>query len=141
MPFKVRSVMLPEQKYARVWATVLFFIIMFSTAVQAAEPVVHVIPVSGTVDPGMAAYLKRVVSSLEKDDSAILVFAMDTFGGRVDSAFDIVETICTIPRERNHCLCGETRHFRRCLDCPFGRNPDHEEKYPDRGLCTHHPDQ
>jgi len=92
--------MLPEQKYARIWVTVLFFILMFSSAVQAAAPVVYVIPVSGTVEPGMAAYLKRVISSLEKDDSAILVFAMDTFGGRVDSAFDIVETISSIPRER-----------------------------------------
>jgi membrane-bound serine protease (ClpP class) len=100
MPFKMRSAMLSEQKHSQVWAIVLFFLLIFSTVVQTAAPVVHVIPVSGTVEPGMAAYLKRVVSSLEKDDSAILVFAMDTFGGRVDAAFDIVETICSIPRER-----------------------------------------
>ena len=92
--------MLPEQKNTQVWVTVLLFVLILSTAVEAAGPVVHIIPVSGTVEPGMAAYLKRVVSSLEKDDSAILVFAMDTFGGRVDAAFELVETICTVPRER-----------------------------------------
>ena len=100
MPFKMRSAMLPEQKFPQVWAAVLFFVLILSAAAKAAGPVVHIIPVSGTVEPGMAAYLKRVVSSLEKDDSAILVFAMDTFGGRVDAAFDIVEIISTVPKER-----------------------------------------
>ncbi|WP_320043076.1 NfeD family protein [uncultured Desulfobacter sp.] len=92
--------MLPEQKSPQIWATVLFFVLILYSAVQAVEPVVHIIPVSGTVEPGMAAYLKRVVSSFEKDDNAVLVFAMDTFGGRVDAAFDIVETICSVPKER-----------------------------------------
>lgn len=96
----MRSAMLPKQQFPQIWATVLFFVLTFSAAVQAAGPVVHIIPVSGTVEPGMAAYLKRVVSSFEKDDNAILVFAMDTFGGRVDAAFDIVETICSVPKER-----------------------------------------
>jgi len=92
--------MVPEQKFSQVWAAVLFFVLILSASAMAAGPAVYIIPVSGTVEPGMAAYLKRVVSSLEKDDSAILVFAMDTFGGRVDAAFDIVETICTVPKER-----------------------------------------
>lgn len=96
----MRSAMLPERKLSQVWAAVLFFVLTLSAGADAAGPVVHIIPVSGTVEPGMAAYLKRVVSSLEKDESAILVFAMDTFGGRVDAAFDIVDTICTVPRER-----------------------------------------
>lgn len=92
--------MLPKRKLLRVWAGVLFFVLILSTAANAAGPVVHIIPVSGTVEPGMAAYLKRVVTALEKDDTAILVFVMDTFGGRVDSAFDIVETIGAVPKER-----------------------------------------
>lgn len=100
MPFKMRSAMLLERKILRVRASVLFFVLIFSGTAYAAGPVVHIISVSGTVEPGMAAYLKRVVSSLEKDESAILVFAMNTFGGRVDAAFDIVETICTVPRQR-----------------------------------------
>ncbi|NWH06527.1 serine protease [Desulfobacter latus] len=100
MPFKMRSAMLPKAKLSQVWATVLFFVFILSAAAKAAGPVVHIIPVSGTVEPGMAAYLKRVVSSLEKDDTAILVFSLDTFGGRVDAAFDIVETISTVPKEK-----------------------------------------
>jgi len=92
--------MQPKQTSPRVWAGILFFIFILSPAAGAAGPVVHIIPVSGTVEPGMAAYLKRVVSSLEKNEAAILVFVMDTFGGRVDAAFDIVETISAVPRER-----------------------------------------
>ncbi|PIE62745.1 MAG: serine protease [Desulfobacter postgatei] len=96
----MRSDILPEKKLCQVWVAVLFFIFILSAAARTAGPVVHIIPVSGMVEPGMAAYLKRVVSDLEKDEAAILVFAMDTFGGRVDAAFDIVQTISTVPKER-----------------------------------------
>jgi len=60
----------------------------------------YIIPVSGTVEPGMAAYVNRALKSVKDDTQALLVFKMDTFGGRVDSAFEIVEAISDIPRER-----------------------------------------
>ncbi len=91
--------MLREQILRQVWTALLLIVVCFAS-VAAAEPVVHIIPVSGTVEPGMAAYLKRVVAPLEQDDSAILVFVLDTFGGRVDAAFTIVETITAIPKQR-----------------------------------------
>lgn len=62
---------------------------------------VYVIPVSGMVEPGMAAYVKRALAQIEDDSDAMVLFKMDTFGGRVDSAFEIVETISTIPKERS----------------------------------------
>lgn len=64
-------------------------------------PKVYVIPVSGMVEPGMAAYIKRVVSEIRHDETAMVVFQLDTFGGRVDSAFEIVESISSIPKERS----------------------------------------
>ena len=94
------SPMKTELKICRLWVSATFLFILLAGMAGAAEPTVHIIPVSGTVEPGMAAYIKRVVSSLEKDKNAILVFVMDTFGGRVDAAFEIVETICSVPKQR-----------------------------------------
>ena len=59
---------------------------------------VYVIPVEGMVEPGMAAYVKRCLESLKDETDAVFVFKLDTFGGRVDSAFDIVDSISDIPK-------------------------------------------
>lgn len=68
-----------------------------------AEPVLkaYVIPVSGTVEPGLAAYVKRSLQGIKNDSDAVFVFKLDTFGGRVDSAFDIVDAVSEIPREKS----------------------------------------
>ncbi len=66
----------------------------------AAQPeqIVYVIPVKGPVEPGMAAYIKRALEGIKDKKEAVIVFQMDTFGGRVDSALDIVDAISNIPK-------------------------------------------
>ncbi len=59
---------------------------------------VYIIPVSGTVEPGMAAYVKRALEEIKDETDAVFVFKMDTFGGRVDAALDIVDTISNVPK-------------------------------------------
>ncbi len=54
---------------------------------------IYVIPISGTVDPGMSAFVKRALADIPNDPPAIVVLEMDTFGGRVDSALEIVQTL------------------------------------------------
>lgn len=61
---------------------------------------IYVIPVTGTVEPGMAAYVKRALRDIRNDPDAVFVFKMDTFGGRVDAALDIVDTISGLPEKR-----------------------------------------
>jgi len=61
---------------------------------------VYLIPVSGEVDPGMAAFLKRNLTQHAKNPNDLVVIEMDTFGGRVDSALEIVDHLTTIPRSR-----------------------------------------
>ncbi len=56
-----------------------------------------VVPVSGNVDPGMAAYISRAVKEALTYDNPLIIFKMDTFGGRVDAAFEIVDTLLNIP--------------------------------------------
>ncbi|QTA85438.1 Peptidase and NfeD-like domain-containing protein [Desulfonema magnum] len=74
-------------------------------AVSASDsgqtPVRHVvvIPVAGEVGPAMAAFIERTLDQgAEQYDNALYVLEMDTFGGRVDSAFQIVETLLNKPR-------------------------------------------
>ena len=64
---------------------------------QASTRKVYVIPVSGTVDPGMAAFIKRTLETLTDEADPLFVFEMDTFGGRVDSALQIVDTLLSVP--------------------------------------------
>ncbi|NOX35464.1 MAG: serine protease [Deltaproteobacteria bacterium] len=64
------------------------------------KPKVYVIPVSGKVEPGMAAYIKRALRDIKDEPNAVFVFKMDTFGGRVDAALDIVDTISGLPKGR-----------------------------------------
>jgi membrane-bound serine protease (ClpP class) len=57
---------------------------------------VYVIPVNGDVEPAMAAYIERAVLEAGTDTEAIIVLEIDTFGGRVDSALKIVDTMTGI---------------------------------------------
>jgi membrane-bound serine protease (ClpP class) len=82
---------------------VIFFSILliaehavFYNDVQAKT--VYIIPVSGTVDPGMAAYIERALSQEETSEEEVLyIFEIDTFGGRVDAALEIVDTLLEVP--------------------------------------------
>jgi membrane-bound serine protease (ClpP class) len=65
--------------------------------VQASAREVYVVNVSGTVDPGMAAFIKRALEVPTEDPDPHFVFEMDTFGGRVDSALQIVDTLLSVP--------------------------------------------
>lgn len=61
---------------------------------------VYVIPVAEDVEPALAAFIERCLQESRGDDKALLVLEMDTFGGRVDSALAIVETLLAAePRE------------------------------------------
>ena len=61
---------------------------------------IFVIPVSGEVGPPMAAFIERALQEGKKYSDSLFVLELDTFGGRVDSAFQIVDAMLTVPRER-----------------------------------------
>ncbi len=62
---------------------------------------VYVISFSGEVDPGMAEFAARAQKAAAKDTDALVVINIDTFGGRVDSALEIVDTLLKIPENRS----------------------------------------
>ena len=84
-----------------VWSVLTILVTMFSSFPANAEKKkteksVYLIPVSGEVSPQMASFIKRAVNDIPKKDNTLIVFELDTFGGRVDSAFEIVDTITGI---------------------------------------------
>lgn len=60
---------------------------------ESENPVLIVIPVEGTVNASMAAFISRAIHESEKYPERILIFEIDTYGGEVNSAFQIVDTI------------------------------------------------
>jgi len=89
---------------------ILLFLVLFSflfvfisnhtTMGDSSTQKVYVIPVSGNVEPGMAAFFKRAFRDIGEDTKSLVVIEMDTFGGRVDSALDMVDTLLNVPKAR-----------------------------------------
>ncbi len=88
-----------QEKYL-IYILILFCTFFSGTGLYASpkKQKVYVIPVTGTVEPGMAAYVKRALEEIKNETDAVFVFKMDTFGGRVDAALDIVDTISNVPK-------------------------------------------
>ncbi len=64
-----------------------------SLSVTEQKKIVYVIPIQGEVEPAMAAFIARVFRETTTDTDALFILEIDTFGGRVDSALQIVDTI------------------------------------------------
>jgi membrane-bound serine protease (ClpP class) len=92
-----------------VFSAVLFFAAVNFAAPDVSEvkQSVYVISVSGEVDPGMAAFMERAYQDISDDPNAIVVANIDTFGGRVDSALEIVDTFLKIPKEKSIAFVGK----------------------------------
>jgi membrane-bound serine protease (ClpP class) len=81
---------------------VLFVWCFLITASYARSPESHpdtgrvtviVAPIAGMVENGMAAFVARVAREAATHPSPLLVLEMDTYGGQVDAAFQIVDTL------------------------------------------------
>lgn len=77
------------------WAVVFLMLILFIACPTAANPqdIVYVIPVSDTIDPGLAKFIDRSYREAEAVNADMVILEIDTPGGRVDAALDIRNTI------------------------------------------------
>jgi membrane-bound ClpP family serine protease len=64
-----------------------------SAAEPKAAPVVYVAPIEGTIDLGLAPFVQRVIDEATAAGAAAVVLDIDTFGGRVDAAVQIRDTL------------------------------------------------
>src|SRR5438093_452129 len=63
-----------------------------------AREVIHkgdvvVVPLRGEVGPSLLAFLRRAVKTAESNEASAIVFDMNTYGGRLDTATDIVNAL------------------------------------------------
>ncbi len=76
-------------------ALTLALVLSFLTGTLAEKKVI-VIPIEDQVDFGLHAFLKRSVTQALEKHPDILVFKINTYGGELQSAFDIVDLLTGI---------------------------------------------
>ena len=69
-----------------------FFLTMI-ILVPCAGASVHIVPITGTIDGGLAAFVDRAIEEAELDHADAVIFHIDTPGGRIDSAVSIKDAI------------------------------------------------
>ncbi|MDR1863285.1 MAG: nodulation protein NfeD [Treponema sp.] len=75
--------------------------ILPGAAAQAPLPgKAWIIPIQGDIEPSMTAFVRREVRKAQNDGAEYIVFEIDTFGGRVDSALQITSAIMSVKKAR-----------------------------------------
>ncbi len=64
---------------------------------QPARPVVYVVAIGGTVDLGLAPFLSRTIREAQQAGAAAVLLDINTFGGRVDAAVAMRDTLVNAP--------------------------------------------
>src|SRR5213593_3189873 len=76
---------------------ILFFALPEVATAEAREPIhkgdVVVVPLRGEVAPSLLAFLRRAVKTAESDEASAIIFEMNSCGGRLDTAADIVNAL------------------------------------------------
>lgn len=68
-----------------------------SSPAQADKRVVHVAPIEGVIDLGLAPFVRRAIDEAAQAGAAALVLEVNTFGGRVDAAVQIRDALLNSP--------------------------------------------
>src|SRR5215216_1136598 len=75
----------------------LAFTLGVAAPASAREPIqkgdVVVVPLHGEVAPSLLAFLRRAVKTAEGNKASAIVFDMNTYGGRLDTATEIVSAL------------------------------------------------
>src|SRR5439155_18191578 len=92
------------------WERVRVRAVMVTAAILLVVPAVHardvihkgdvvVVPLRGEVSSSLLMFLRRAIKMAENEGASAVVFEMNTYGGRLDAAADIVEALnhITIP--------------------------------------------
>jgi len=84
----------------------LFFLLLPVWAQDIPTKEAYVIPIEGEIDRALMIFIRRGIQEAERAGAATIIFEVDTFGGRVDSALQIatligavdeIETIAYVP--------------------------------------------
>ena len=64
---------------------------------QSARPVVYAISIEGVIDLGLAPFLARTIREAKETGAAAVLLEINTFGGRVDAAVAMRDTLLNAP--------------------------------------------
>ena len=72
--------------------------LLTETATAVGRETIHkgdvvVVPLRGEVAPSLLAFLRRAVKTAESSEASAIIFEMNTYGGRLDAAADIVNAL------------------------------------------------
>ena len=84
----------------RVWALIALAVVSLASHAASAqsEPgagvgAVYVVPITGTIDLGLAPYLSRVLDQAEAEGAAAVLLQIDTPGGRLDAVLQMRDAL------------------------------------------------
>ena len=75
---------------------ILFGLVLMFSAIIFAEDInkkIYVVPVQDVIDLGIPSLVSRAISLAESNNADMIIFDIDTFGGRVDAATQIKDSI------------------------------------------------
>ena len=81
-----------KTKLKHIWLFILFLTLGSSIAEETKKNI-YVVPIQDTIDLGIPAFVNRAISAAEKNSAELIIFDIDTFGGRVDAATQIKDAI------------------------------------------------
>ena len=81
-----------KTKFNKLWIFILIAIISIVVA-NSNNSKVYVVPIHNTIDLGIPAFVNRAVNAAENNDATLIIFEINTFGGRVDAATQIKDAI------------------------------------------------
>jgi len=81
-----------KTKFNKLWIFILIAIISIVVA-NSNNSKVYVVPIQNTIDLGIPAFVNRAVNAAENNDATLIIFEINTFGGRVDAATQIKDAI------------------------------------------------
>src|ERR1700682_4707985 len=93
-----------EFQTMRTLLSILTAVVLVAPASARAREVIHkgdvvVAPISGEISPSLLAFLRRALKTAETSGASAIIFEMNTYGGRLDSAEEITSALnhATIP--------------------------------------------
>ncbi len=94
---------IPRFRFAGLGMTIMAIWLGLTATLQARDVIqkgdVVVVPVHGEISESLVMFLRRAVKAAEIDGASAIIFDMNTYGGRLDAAADIVNVLnhTTIP--------------------------------------------
>ena len=79
---------------------ILLLLPVFASAQQPNRGKAWIIPIRGDIEPSQTAFVRREARKAISQGAELLIFEIDTFGGRVDSALQITSFIMSVKNAR-----------------------------------------